>query len=177
MSTRPSDYRPPPNSPHTRINLPQPWSMTPSGVPQYESQSVFVPRLPNSLDNTEEGNLPESICNIPKEYYWYKINKIRNFIKFHIDYELFPKNTGNFKTLTNKIHKSRNPWFHKNWNKSQRLLPDLHNILKNKIVNVYIYIYKISHASPRSESKHLLAHLSHHLLPDNKLSDHRYTHT
>jgi len=38
-------------------------------------------------------------------------------------------------------------------------------------------IYKISHANPRFESKHLLAHLSHHLLPDNKLPDHRHTHT
>jgi len=39
-----------------------------------------------------------------------------------------------------------------------------------------MYIYKISHASPRSKSKHLLAHLSHHLLLDNKLPDHRHTH-
>jgi len=61
VSTRPFDYRLPPNSPHTRINLPRPRSATPSGVPQYEPQSVFVPRLPNSSDNTEEGNLPEPI--------------------------------------------------------------------------------------------------------------------
>ena len=49
----------------------------------------------------------------------------------------------------------------------------LHNYLKTKIVNIDIK----SHAIPRSESKHLLAHLSNHLLPDNKLSDHRHTHT
>ena len=61
VSTRPSDYRPPPNSPHTGINLPQPRSATLSGVPQYELQSVFILRLSNLLDNTEEGNLPKLI--------------------------------------------------------------------------------------------------------------------
>jgi len=61
VSTRPSDYGPPPNSPHTRINLPRPRSATPSGVPQYEPRSVFVPRLPNLLANTEEDNLLEPI--------------------------------------------------------------------------------------------------------------------
>ena len=34
-----------------------------------------------------------------------------------------------------------------------------------------------SPAIPRSESMHLLAHLSNHLLPDNELSNHRHTHT
>ena len=84
---------------------------------------------------------------------------------------------GKFKTF---IHKAIRPGVHDsyNWNKCQRLLPGLHSILKkSKIVNIYICIYKTSHASPRSESKHLLAHPSHHLLPDNKLSDHRHTHT
>jgi len=38
-----------------------PRSETPSGVPQYKPQSVFVPRLPKLSDNTEEGNLPEPI--------------------------------------------------------------------------------------------------------------------
>jgi len=61
VSTSPSDYRPPPNSAHARINLPRPRSTTPSGVPQFEPQSVFVPRLPNSLDNTDEDNLPKPI--------------------------------------------------------------------------------------------------------------------
>ena len=61
VSTRPSDYRPSPNSPHARINLSQSKSATPSGVLQYELQSVFVPRLLNSLDNTEECNLPKPI--------------------------------------------------------------------------------------------------------------------
>jgi len=31
--------------------------------------------------------------------------------------------------------------------------------------------------SPLSATKQLLAHLKHHLLPDNKLLDHRHTHT
>ena len=30
---------------------------------------------------------------------------------------------------------------------------------------------------PLSTSMQLLAHLKHHLLPDNKLPDHRHTHT
>jgi len=47
----------------------------------------------------------------------------------------------------------------------------LHNYLKTKIINIYTK----SHAIPRSESKHLLAHLSNHLLLDNELSDHRHT--
>jgi len=38
-------------------------------------------------------------------------------------------------------------------------------------------MYKNPQASLRSESKRLLAHLSNHLLPDNKISDHRHTHT
>jgi len=42
--------------------LSRPQSATPSGVPQYEPQFEFVPRLPNSSDNIEEGNLSEPIC-------------------------------------------------------------------------------------------------------------------
>jgi len=38
-------------------------------------------------------------------------------------------------------------------------------------------MYKNPQASPRSESKRLLAHLSNHLLSDNKIFDHRHTHT
>jgi len=49
----------------------------------------------------------------------------------------------------------------------------LHNYLKTKIRN----ILQKSHAIPRSEFKHLLAHLSNHLLQNNKLFDHRHTHT
>jgi len=41
--------------------LSRPQSATPSGVPQYEPQFVFVSRLPNSSNNTEEGNLPKPI--------------------------------------------------------------------------------------------------------------------
>ena len=52
----PSDYRPPPNSPHARINLSRPHTATPSGVPQSEKESVVVPRLPNSIRCTEEDN-------------------------------------------------------------------------------------------------------------------------
>ena len=48
----------------------------------------------------------------------------------------------------------------------------LHNYLKTIIINIYTK----SHAIPRSESKHHLAHLSNHLLSDNELSDHP-THT
>jgi len=33
--------------------------VTPSGVPQNEPQFIVVPRLPNSISYTEEGNLPE----------------------------------------------------------------------------------------------------------------------
>jgi len=36
VSTRASDYKPPPNSPHVGINLLRPRSATPSGAPQYE---------------------------------------------------------------------------------------------------------------------------------------------
>jgi len=36
-------------------------SATPSGVSQYEPQSIFVSRLPSSSANTEEGNLPRPI--------------------------------------------------------------------------------------------------------------------
>jgi len=43
-----------------------------------------------------DAQIPDVSCNIPKEYYWYKINKIRNFIKFHIECELFPKKHGKF---------------------------------------------------------------------------------
>jgi len=57
----PSDYRPPPNSPHTGIKLPRPQSATPSGVPQYKPQFVFVPRLPNSINYTKERNLSKPI--------------------------------------------------------------------------------------------------------------------
>jgi len=34
VSTRPSDYKPPHNSPHAGINLSRPQFATPSGVPQ-----------------------------------------------------------------------------------------------------------------------------------------------
>jgi len=59
VSTRPSDYRPPPNSPYAGMNLPRPHTATPSGVPQNEHKSVVVPRLPNSIRCTEEGNHPK----------------------------------------------------------------------------------------------------------------------
>ena len=49
-------------SPHAGIILSWPQSTTISGVPQYESQSIFVPRLPNLSDNIEEGNLSKPIC-------------------------------------------------------------------------------------------------------------------
>jgi len=39
--------------------LPRPQSATPSGVLQNKPQFVVVPRLPNSISYTEEGNLPE----------------------------------------------------------------------------------------------------------------------
>ena len=48
-------------SPHVGIILSWSQSATPSGVSQYKPQSVFVQRLPNSPDITEEGNLPEPI--------------------------------------------------------------------------------------------------------------------
>jgi len=48
-------------SPHVGINLSWPQSATPSGVPQYQPKSVFVPRLQNSSATTEEGNLLEPI--------------------------------------------------------------------------------------------------------------------
>jgi len=50
------------NIPHIGIILSQPQSTTPSQVRQYESQFVFVSRLPNSSDNTKEGNHLEPIC-------------------------------------------------------------------------------------------------------------------
>ena len=56
VSTRPSNYWPPPDSPHARINLSRPHTTTPSGVPQNEQESVVVPRLPNSFRFTKEGN-------------------------------------------------------------------------------------------------------------------------
>jgi len=46
VSTRPSEYRPPPDSPHAIIILPRPHTATPSGVPQNEQKFVVVPRLP-----------------------------------------------------------------------------------------------------------------------------------
>jgi len=46
VSTRPSDYRPPHDSPHVRITLPQHLTVTPSGVPQNKHKFVVVPRLP-----------------------------------------------------------------------------------------------------------------------------------
>ena len=49
----------------------------------------------------------------------------------------------------------------------------LHIYLKIKIIT---YKQK-SRVIPRSESMHLLAHMSNHLLPDNESSDHRHTHT
>jgi len=39
--------------------LPLSPSTTPSGVPQNEPQFVVVPKLPNSISYTEEGNLSE----------------------------------------------------------------------------------------------------------------------
>jgi len=41
------------------INLPQPHTATPSGVPQNEQESVVVPKLPNSIRCNEEGNHPK----------------------------------------------------------------------------------------------------------------------
>jgi len=46
VSTRPSDYRPPPDSPYVGITLSQHLTATPSGVPQNEHKSVVVPRPP-----------------------------------------------------------------------------------------------------------------------------------
>jgi len=46
VSTRPCDYRPPPDSPHVGITLPQHLTVTPSGVPQNKPKFVVVPRLP-----------------------------------------------------------------------------------------------------------------------------------
>jgi len=39
--------------------LPWPQFVTPSEVPQNEPQFVVIPRLPNSISYTKEGNLPE----------------------------------------------------------------------------------------------------------------------
>jgi len=39
--------------------LPRPQSATPSGVPENESQFIVIPKLPNSISYTEEGNLPK----------------------------------------------------------------------------------------------------------------------
>ena len=56
VSTRPSDYKPPPDSPHVGMNLPRSHTATPSGVPQNKHKFVVVPRLPNSISYTKEGN-------------------------------------------------------------------------------------------------------------------------
>jgi len=47
VSTRPSDYKPPPDSPHMGITLPQHLIVTPSGVLQNKPKFVVVSRLPN----------------------------------------------------------------------------------------------------------------------------------
>jgi len=44
-------------SPYAWIILSWAQSATPSGIPQYEPRFIFVPRLKNSSDNTEEDNL------------------------------------------------------------------------------------------------------------------------
>jgi len=52
VSTRPSDYRPPPDSPHVGITLPQNLTVTPSGAPQNKHKFVVVPQLPKLYQNT-----------------------------------------------------------------------------------------------------------------------------
>jgi len=45
----------------------------------------------------------DEICNIPKEYYYYLINKFQNKINTAFNIKPFPKNTGKFKTVYNAI--------------------------------------------------------------------------
>jgi len=59
VSTRPSDYRPPPDSPHVGITLPQHLTVTPSGAPRNKHKVCNCSRLPRLYQNhSVEGNLP-----------------------------------------------------------------------------------------------------------------------
>jgi len=115
----------------------------------------------------------EAGTNIPKEYDKNLIHKIQDKIKNAFN-KTISHNTGNLK-LSYHCHK---PGVHtyKSEIKVNGSWNWLHNCLKTKILHIYIYIQNYQ-ASPCSESMHLLAHLSHHLLPDNKLFDHHHTHT
>jgi len=52
VSTRPSDYRPPPDSPHVGITLPQYLTVTPSGAPRNKHNVCSCSRLPKLYQNT-----------------------------------------------------------------------------------------------------------------------------
>jgi len=52
VSTRPSDYRPPPDSPHVGITLPQHLTVTPSGAPRNKHKVCSCSRLPKLYQNT-----------------------------------------------------------------------------------------------------------------------------
>ena len=52
MSTRPSDYRPPLDSPHVGITLPQHLTMTPSGAPRNKHKVCSYSKLPKLYQNT-----------------------------------------------------------------------------------------------------------------------------
>ena len=57
MSTPPSDYRPPPDSPHVGITLPQHLTVTPSGAPRNKHNVCSCSQTTKSLsESTEEGN-------------------------------------------------------------------------------------------------------------------------
>jgi len=49
VSTHPSDYRPPPDSPHVGITLSQHLTVTPSGVPQNKPKFVVFPDYQNLI--------------------------------------------------------------------------------------------------------------------------------
>ena len=52
MSTRPSDYRPPPDSPYVGITLSQHLTVTPSGAPRNKHKVCSCSRLPKLYQNT-----------------------------------------------------------------------------------------------------------------------------
>jgi len=68
VSTHPSDYRPPPDSPHAGIYLPRLLTATPSGVPQNEHKSVVVPKLPDLYQMYWRGQSSETSPYEPRSH-------------------------------------------------------------------------------------------------------------
>ena len=72
-------------------------------LPQPSAPSFAIANQSTSETIINQTRNGDAKCNIPKEYYYYLINKFQNKINITFNIKPFPKNTGKFKTVYNVI--------------------------------------------------------------------------